>query len=262
MSYKYDYLGDVTGLTDAFGHTLTYAYNAAAQLTTVTTTLSDKTHPGTLLSAAEYNSFGNRVSAALGDPDASATGILKNVHYDNRGRLTETETDSITRPTWGQFEHIWDRVGSVPGERRRKLLRGHNVIQRGKFSASDFLESWIRPSRRRMESIMSLTLARKGISSSRRWDVALFIVNVLGAITYLIAASRVWAIPEEHGQVPISGEPFVWFFSVVPIFIVFFFANLSWGAYICFKKRWRSGYIWLMVVAVWLIAIWIDFAHH
>jgi RHS repeat-associated protein len=107
MSYNYDYLGDVTGLTDAIGNALTYGYNAAAQLTTVTTTLSDKTHPGTLLSAAEYNSFGNRVSAALGNPDASATGILKNVHYDNRDRLTETETDSVTPPTWGQFEHIY-----------------------------------------------------------------------------------------------------------------------------------------------------------
>jgi RHS repeat-associated protein len=102
MKYNYNYLGDVTGLTDAFGNTLTYTYNAAAQLTAVTTSLSDKTHPGSLLSAAEYNPFGNRVSATLG-----GQGALKNVHYDNRGRLLETETDLATPPAGPLFEHIY-----------------------------------------------------------------------------------------------------------------------------------------------------------
>jgi YD repeat-containing protein len=91
MKYNYDYLGNVTGLTDAIGNKLTYTYNAAAQLTAVTTSLSDATHPGSLLSAAEYNPFGNRVSATLG-----GQGALRNVHFDNRGRLLEKETDLAT----------------------------------------------------------------------------------------------------------------------------------------------------------------------
>jgi YD repeat-containing protein len=102
MLYNYDYLGDVTGLTDAFGNTLTYTYNAAAQLTAVTTSLSDATHPGSLLSAAEYNPFGNRVSATLG-----GQGTLRNVHYDNRGRLLEKETDLANPPAGPLFEHIY-----------------------------------------------------------------------------------------------------------------------------------------------------------
>jgi hypothetical protein len=113
-----------------------------------------------------------------------------------------------------------------------------------------------------MESIMSLTLARNEVSSGSRWDLALFTVNVLGAITYVIAASRSWAIPQERGLHSTTGEPFVWALFVVPIFAVFALVNLSWGAYICFSKRWRSGYFWLMTAAGWLIAAWIDFAHH
>ncbi|HXP10347.1 MAG TPA: hypothetical protein VN828_17735 [Acidobacteriaceae bacterium] len=109
---------------------------------------------------------------------------------------------------------------------------------------------------------MSLTLARNEVSSSSRWDLALFTVNVLGAITYVIAASRSWAIPQERGLNSTTGEPFVWALFVVPIFAVFAVVNLSWGGYICTKRRWRSGYFWLTAAAVWLVAICVDFAHH
>jgi hypothetical protein len=109
---------------------------------------------------------------------------------------------------------------------------------------------------------MSLTLARNEVSSSSRWDLALLTVNVLGAITYVIAASRSWAIPQERGLNSTTGEPFVWALFVVPIFAVFAVVNLSWGGYICTKRRWRSGYFWMMAAAVWLVAICVDFAHH
>ena len=109
---------------------------------------------------------------------------------------------------------------------------------------------------------MSLTLAHNEVSFNNRWDVALLAVNVLGAITYVVAASHSWAIPQERGLNSTTGEPFVWALFVVPIFAVFAVPNLSWGGYICTKRRWRSGYFWLMAAAVWLIAIGIDFAHH
>lgn len=109
---------------------------------------------------------------------------------------------------------------------------------------------------------MSYTLARNEVASGSRWDLALLTVNVLGAITYVIAASRSWAIPQERGLNSTTGEPFVWALFVVPIFAVFALVNLSWGGYIYSKRRWRSGYFWLMAAAVWLVAICVDFAHH
>jgi hypothetical protein len=100
--------------------------------------------------------------------------------------------------------------------------------------------------------------------SALRVNLTLFIVNVIGAIIYVVAASPSWAIPQERelGVHSPAGEPFIWALSVFPILAVFALLNLAWGAYICFKKRWRSGYFWLMTLAVWLIAVWIDFAHH
>jgi hypothetical protein len=99
--------------------------------------------------------------------------------------------------------------------------------------------------------------------SSVPWlSVALFTVNVIGAITYVIRASPSWAITQERGLHSATGEPFVWASSVLLIVVGFAMLNLLWGAYICFKKRWGSGYVWLMAAAVWLVAICIDFAHH
>jgi hypothetical protein len=97
---------------------------------------------------------------------------------------------------------------------------------------------------------------------SCRLSLALFIVNVIGAITYVVRVSPSWAIPQERGLNSMTGEPFVWFVAALPIVAGFGLLNLLWGAYICFSRMWRSGYFWLMTAAVWFIAIWIDFAHH
>jgi len=109
---------------------------------------------------------------------------------------------------------------------------------------------------------MSPTLARSECSSGSRWSLVLFSLNVVGAITYVIAASYSWAIPHERGLHSGTGEPFTWALAVLPIFAAFALVNLSWGAYICSKRRWRSGYFWLMTAAVWLVAVCVDFAHH
>jgi hypothetical protein len=109
---------------------------------------------------------------------------------------------------------------------------------------------------------MSLTIARNEVASGSRWNLVLLALDIVGAIIYVLAASHSWAIPQEHGAVPVSGEPFVWALFVIPIYAVFGLVNVSWGAYILFKRRWQSGYFWLMAAAVWLIAIVVDFAHH
>jgi len=95
-----------------------------------------------------------------------------------------------------------------------------------------------------------------------RLGLILLIANMIGTIICLVRTSPSWAIPQEHGLVPITGEPFVWFAGVVPVVTVFLPLNLTWGAHILLSRKWRNGYFWLLSAAVWFVAVWIDFAHH
>jgi hypothetical protein len=97
-------------------------------------------------------------------------------------------------------------------------------------------------------------------------SIALLVLNMVGATLYVIAASRGgWAIPEERaaGIYTTTGEPFVWFSSILPIVATFLVINVAWGAVILARRRWKGGLFWLLAAAVvWLGAVVIDFAHH
>ena len=93
-------------------------------------------------------------------------------------------------------------------------------------------------------------------------SLALLILNAVGAVVYLLAASPTWAIPEERGLSSTTGEPFVWFAAVAPIGGVFALLNLAWGATIITKKQWHQGRLWATAALIWIVAIAIDFAHH
>jgi hypothetical protein len=88
----------------------------------------------------------------------------------------------------------------------------------------------------------------------------LLLLNVLGAVVYLWAASLGWVRAEERKFV--TGEPFIWFLFVLPVAVVFLVVNLTWGAFILARKEWRIGMFWLSLIPVWAIALAIDFAHH
>jgi hypothetical protein len=94
--------------------------------------------------------------------------------------------------------------------------------------------------------------------------IALTVLNAVGAILYVARASNAWAIPQERaaGIYSVTGEPFVWFVEIAPIVGVFFVVNLAWGALILARRHWASGRLWLMAAMIWLVAVWIDFAHH
>lgn len=87
-------------------------------------------------------------------------------------------------------------------------------------------------------------------------------LNALGAVAYVAMSSYSWAIPEEHGIVPITGEPFVWFTGIFPLCAGFFLLNVTWGVFIVIDRHWRSSRYWLAIIPIWIAAIWIDFAHH
>ena|SRR5471030_1207295 len=90
--------------------------------------------------------------------------------------------------------------------------------------------------------------------------LVLLLVNVTGAIVYLVVLARLgaWVIP---GQ-PVSGEAFVWFPIAAPIYVIYALINSVWGIVILMRRQWRSGSLWLLAMSIWLVAIAIDFAHH
>ena len=97
---------------------------------------------------------------------------------------------------------------------------------------------------------------------TRRVNIVLLVLNVIGASLYVARASLSWAIPQERGEVPVSGEPFVWAAAVLPVVAIFLLLNVTWGALILARRQWRSGRLWLLTLLIWLTAIAIDFAHH
>jgi hypothetical protein len=98
--------------------------------------------------------------------------------------------------------------------------------------------------------------------AAHRPSLGLLVLNIFGAVTYVVRSSSSWAIPEEHGMIPVTGEPIVWGLAIIPVCIAFFVLNLAWGSFIVARKQWRSGVLWLLILPIWLVAVAIDFAHH
>lgn len=92
-------------------------------------------------------------------------------------------------------------------------------------------------------------------------DITFMVANAVGAALYLWLASLGWRIPQEHGMVPVTGEPFIWAASL-PVLGVFLLANIVWGGLLLRNRDARRGVWWFVIGGLWLIAICVDFAHH
>jgi len=91
LNYGYDLLGDMTSYTNGAGVTLTQPFNGAGRLTSVTSSLSDSNHPGTLFSNVHYNALGEMSLATLGN------GAVESFGYAPRGwPLTATVSSEST----------------------------------------------------------------------------------------------------------------------------------------------------------------------
>jgi RHS repeat-associated protein len=97
LNYTYDFLGDLLTATDGEGMTLTYGYNSATQVTSVTSSLSDANHPSALLSGVLYNPPGRLTSASMGTI-TSTSGISESRTYNNRLRTVVIST-GVNTPT-------------------------------------------------------------------------------------------------------------------------------------------------------------------
>jgi RHS repeat-associated protein len=100
VTYAYDLLGDMLTSTNGAGVTLTNTVNTATRLTTLTSSLSDSNHPGTLFSAAHFNAAGSILSATLGGS------VSETRTYDTRLRLAtiaDGSNYSLTIPSSGGY---------------------------------------------------------------------------------------------------------------------------------------------------------------
>jgi RHS repeat-associated protein len=96
LTFGYDLLGDLTSSTNySRSVTYNYTYDTAARLLTFKSTWNDSTHPGTLLTVNQYDPLGQVTQATLGN------GIVRNLGYDNRGRLTSLTDGSLYSFTLG-----------------------------------------------------------------------------------------------------------------------------------------------------------------
>ncbi len=82
-TYTYDLMGNVTSATNGAGVTISYAYNGAGQPTTVTSSLVDAQHPGTLVSGISYTPAGGISQMTYGN------GLVETRAYNNRLQPTE-----------------------------------------------------------------------------------------------------------------------------------------------------------------------------
>jgi RHS repeat-associated protein len=89
---QYDYVGDLLSATNEMGVTDTYGYNAAAQLSSLTTNFVDGSHPGTLFSTATYTPFGRLTSATLGNNAKESFGYDKRLRLDSYAAASGSTT--------------------------------------------------------------------------------------------------------------------------------------------------------------------------
>src|SRR5579863_30326 len=115
VQYTYDLLGDMLTSLDGVGITLTYGVNKATRLTSLTSSLNDSTHPGTLFSAAHYNPAGSLLATSLGCVNCS---INETRTYDSRLRLASISDGSnyaVTIPSYAPNSDILTANDSVNG---------------------------------------------------------------------------------------------------------------------------------------------------
>jgi hypothetical protein len=109
---------------------------------------------------------------------------------------------------------------------------------------------------------MSITpVDRTAGNSVKSLDVTFMAANAVGIVLYLLLASRGWRMAQEHGMIPVTGEPFVWALAL-PVLGVFLLADMVWGGLLLRDKKSKRRLWWLVTAAVWLLAIGIDFSRH
>jgi hypothetical protein len=101
----------------------------------------------------------------------------------------------------------------------------------------------------------------RSCSSVKSLDFTFMAANAAGIVLYVALASRGWRIPQEHGLVPVTGEPFVWALAL-PVLGTFLLTNIIWGGLLLYRRESKRSLCWLVTVGIWVVTICVDFAHH
>ena len=97
MNYSYDTTGNVSGWTHPAGYTLTNTCNAAMQLTQITSSLNDATHPGTL-AAMTYGPLGVLSTLVDGCAGSGCTQAQETYSYNKRLQVTQIQLGNTSNP--------------------------------------------------------------------------------------------------------------------------------------------------------------------
>jgi RHS repeat-associated protein len=87
-TYAPDRAGNMVGLNTSWGRNISSNLNTAGQVTSLTVSPSDSTHPATILANAKYNGFGQLVLATLGNGLTQASGFSDTRGFLNALRIT------------------------------------------------------------------------------------------------------------------------------------------------------------------------------
>jgi YD repeat-containing protein len=82
--YDCDLAGDLTSWTHAAGFTITNAIDAAQQITGITSSLNDSTHPPVLAQNITYTPFGALASLQNGCAGSGCTQVQETYDYNKR----------------------------------------------------------------------------------------------------------------------------------------------------------------------------------
>lgn len=82
------------------------------------------------------------------------------------------------------------------------------------------------------------------------------LINLAGMGVYLRLASEIWAVPGEEGLPGGPGDPFYWFFVLLPFLFVYLTINLI-ALYAIIKRTRKTGNIsslctWITVAVLWI----------
>ena len=94
------------------------------------------------------------------------------------------------------------------------------------------------------------------------------VVNTLGVLLYLWRAHYSWVDPAERamelaaGIDSVTGEPFIWAIGVLPVWAAFLILNAVWAVAIILRRPRRGFLPFALVWVLWVVAFFIDRAHH
>jgi len=156
---SFDLLGHPLTSSNGTGVVFTSAYNAAGQLTAVTSSLSDANHPATLLGNTQYGPLGGIVSDQLGNA------VKETFVYDGNDRITSYVSAQVSQPTSFLNEPLL-RFPGIPD-------RFNSISREGTQNATLLL-----PPRRRMFHHNTSAVIRIAHAATRRGERGMFSVTI------------------------------------------------------------------------------------